>query len=1444
MLLLCCLLSQLAAYHASSSTGSSSSSFPPPLSADIAASLVAMITIDQTPHFLELPSISTEQELLSAAQSFCTSKLPADTATKCTNQLVTLLQSQQEARRPLEACDTDDSRPFLTSSSLHRTSLTTPHLNLSDHVLIVDNVFQDPHAVRKFALSQPFDQDQTKSKSALNPSQQFRRTKSFNSDPSFVPLRHMIETLLGKSTINWEFPSSQNVNFQLAYDDPGEYDSHCVHVDGSSFGGILYLSPTPPLSTSTSKHPSGTTFFRHKPSGATKVDGSIGTRMLNWEDDKYNMDRWESVQVVDNVFNRLVLFDAKKFHRSSGYFGHTHETGRLFMNFFFELDPRTALQSPVALPSPPLSPSSSSSSSLPPPPSPPLPPSPLVRSNSLDSLSTSSIIVAEQYERLPYPYDGHRLLDSVIGCSMKELNYFLFGGRRKFSETGLNILVAGGGTGGGSVVFALALMEHGIPGVVVHLDLSANSIRLARETATAHGALERIRYVQGSLLDVNQDVAVMQHAPNGFDLIVSTGVLHHLESPSDGLRSLGRALAPGGGMFVMVYGLYGRTGVYPMQEALRLLAPRKGGLDHQDRVNLARRIVAAIPDNHPIHTGLNGGYDLHVDNDDAPFYDLLMHSQDVAFTVDSFLRMADQAGNVEVLDFVHSAKYEPSQRLRPAAGLEHSSLASLERFQRYAVGECLSGRIQKHFVYLTHTSNVKSVKNHTSLEDIHVGLRLDELQRLDKLSQGRKYGSETLLTQFWFSSEGKTAKVCPTGKTTTWKLLSDALRKTLMSKILSTKVCTGWSAEWRIDGNEDDSYYFKISPLLAEIAVASSECKRTVAEIYETVKSKVRSETKGTVDVTRHIFASQLTDYIEWGESLLSVVVEFDSDVPRWNIPGENSDIHMEEMGSKKEKRKRSTNKRRSSEKAKNLTPPAHTIETELKLETETETETAPVTGRMLSASPRIVQYPHLLTTQETEYLRQCAQQGMTTSPHGNAIYTGKTQVAPHRTSTAGFLTARHEASVLGRSIMKKLFSASGSHPSTHAEVLQIQQYQVGGKYSCHFDPFWDQSKQSMAEPSMIPGGQRVKTLISYLYDTPVGGETVFPYALKLINSGRSSSASVPRLHRPDFMEIGIDDVCAEGYEKDNTILMQRPDQGTSLLFQHYLPNGRTLDIRSWHCSCPVRSSEIDVDDIKWIAQLWLRGESYVMYRDPNLIAMWSMDELNASGFDSICPSSRACPHTGRLQFEQGYHQQQVKQQIGKYQVKSNGIRKFYAFLPGSTVLASEPHVFATVLETKRLTIVASFQLPVPVPIGAKMALLTIGDGTTARWFVDIQDMDVEHIHSRRIFTLLFSLDFSASTATYTPAIICKIGSIGVAGADLDIRDVPVQSTFDARLHTFDWKRARLVFGHHDLEVPLALTSVMLFDRTLLSSEIMTVLTSSYETMLGWDSSEFTNMYA
>jgi len=121
--------------------------------------------------------------------------------------------------------------------------------------------------------------------------------------------------------------------FQLTFDLSGEFETHCVHTDQSDWGGVLYLHPNPPLG-------SGTDFLRHKETGMRKqCSGCAGS----WEVDKFNMEQWEVVDSVSNVFNRLLLFNATSFHRSQGYFGKDEkdlEGGRLFMNFFFDIDKR------------------------------------------------------------------------------------------------------------------------------------------------------------------------------------------------------------------------------------------------------------------------------------------------------------------------------------------------------------------------------------------------------------------------------------------------------------------------------------------------------------------------------------------------------------------------------------------------------------------------------------------------------------------------------------------------------------------------------------------------------------------------------------------------------------------------------------------------------------------------------------------------------------------------------------------------------------------------------------------------------------------------------------------------------------------------------------------------------------------------------------------------
>jgi len=52
----------------------------------------------------------------------------------------------------------------------------------------------------------------------------------------------------------------------------------------------------------------------------------------------YDKTQFDEVDTVGNVYNRLVLFNARMIHAASEYFGTTKEDGRLFQLFFFDLE--------------------------------------------------------------------------------------------------------------------------------------------------------------------------------------------------------------------------------------------------------------------------------------------------------------------------------------------------------------------------------------------------------------------------------------------------------------------------------------------------------------------------------------------------------------------------------------------------------------------------------------------------------------------------------------------------------------------------------------------------------------------------------------------------------------------------------------------------------------------------------------------------------------------------------------------------------------------------------------------------------------------------------------------------------------------------------------------------------------------------------------------------
>jgi SAM-dependent methyltransferase len=304
-------------------------------------------------------------------------------------------------------------------------------------------------------------------------------------------------------------------------------------------------------------------------------------------------------------------------------------------------------------------------------------------------------MVRSQYESYPYPErtpaDERKRLIMGSPSNIPEVNHYVFGGRRDLTVP-FNALVAGGGTGDAAIMLAQNMSDFGIPGEVVHLDVSGPSQAIAQERAEIRG-LSNVRFVEGSLLDV------VKIAPGPWDYIDCCGVLHHLEDPDAGLAALTEQLAPDGGIGVMVYGEYGRTGVYQMQDMLRTLAP-SDEMEERDRVDTAKRLAKALPPTAWLNR--NGLIHDHIGGGDPGVYDLFLHSRDRAYTVP---QIADwlAGADMRLVSFIEPFRYDPAWLVLDPRLLKR--LKRCDPITRAAFAEQFTGNIKKHVFYAVRQDN-------------------------------------------------------------------------------------------------------------------------------------------------------------------------------------------------------------------------------------------------------------------------------------------------------------------------------------------------------------------------------------------------------------------------------------------------------------------------------------------------------------------------------------------------------------------------------------------------------------------------------------------------------------------------------------------------------------------------------------------------------------------
>ena len=311
--------------------------------------------------------------------------------------------------------------------------------------------------------------------------------------------------------------------------------------------------------------------------------------------------------------------------------------------------------------------------------------------------------VREQYEEYPYPErnpaDEVKHFQSTYLSRLDAVNHFCHKGKQDFNN--FRVLIAGGGTGDSTISWAEQLKGKENC-EVVYLDMSTASTNIAKKRAAVR-KLTGIKWINDSILNI-PDLGLSQ-----FDHIDCTGVLHHLTDPDAGLKALAAVLKSGGAMSLMVYAPYGRTGVYVIQNLMRLV----NGTEENPRQKIknTKAILKSLPIYHTYKIAKQlKTLSFDDEANDAGVYDMFLHAQDRAYTILEVhdwlercgLRMAGEPGNCYMQE-----EYLPETHINDKNLLKIIKEYPLKVQQ--AIGEAVANRIGKHEFYAVHQAAGETV---------------------------------------------------------------------------------------------------------------------------------------------------------------------------------------------------------------------------------------------------------------------------------------------------------------------------------------------------------------------------------------------------------------------------------------------------------------------------------------------------------------------------------------------------------------------------------------------------------------------------------------------------------------------------------------------------------------------------------------------------------------
>ncbi len=229
------------------------------------------------------------------------------------------------------------------------------------------------------------------------------------------------------------------------------------------------------------------------------------------------------------------------------------------------------------------------------------------------------------------------------------------------------ILVAGCGTFE-PVVVALANPNADILAV----DLSEASLKKLQWQLQARGLSQRVRLWKGDFQKLQE---------NGFDYLIATGVLHHLESPHQGLQALVDRSSEKPVIRLMLYSRLGRSLLYGakrMGEILGIKTPKE-----------FRALISRLPADHPYRIYFHLYSDAESDDGLADGY---LHPCDRPFVAEEVRELLKSQG-LRAGKFLHRLEGQPDfadELLASSIMKSIDQVREIDPWQKLAALEALS----------------------------------------------------------------------------------------------------------------------------------------------------------------------------------------------------------------------------------------------------------------------------------------------------------------------------------------------------------------------------------------------------------------------------------------------------------------------------------------------------------------------------------------------------------------------------------------------------------------------------------------------------------------------------------------------------------------------------------------------------------------------------------